>query len=879
MSGTLVLLDGHSLLFRAFFGMPISMTSPEGIHTNAVYGFLAILRKVMEEEKPDYLAAAFDLPSPTFRHEMYKEYKGNRRAAPDEFREQVPVIREILAHMGIPVLTSAGWEADDILGTLARKGAAEGLRVVVISGDRDLLQIADSSTEIVIPKTKGGQTVYERYTPEEVQKTFGVSPEKFIELKALMGDSSDNVPGLPGVGPKTAQKIMETYGSIEEAKRHVEEIKPRKAMEAMRDHYDDLMLSLDLVTIRKDAPVDFDREAFKAGSFYSPDVYDDFRRLGFKSFLAGFEGMRQEEVTENRVETEENPVKIKAVFEEAAKMDMRGISVLWNGTRLRAVGLSFSGRNVVFIPGSPEEEELLKERCTWLAAVKSGVICCMNVKEYLREFPVPLPGRFFDNVVAAYLLDPLKSDWDASAISTSCLGIQIPSRRELLAKTDLDADDPEVRRKVTECVFLEAQTALRTREVLEERLSQNGMDALFWEIEMPLAEVLASMEREGIHASREELLAYGARLEEHIRELEEEIFEEAGETFNLNSPKQLGAVLFEKMMLPGGKKTKTGYSTAAGVLEKLSDEYPIAAHILEYRTYSKLKSTYADGLPAFIREDGKIHTSFNQTVTATGRLSSADPNLQNIPMREDLGRRIRKCFYPSDGCLFVDADYSQIELRILAHMSGDEKLIDAYRQEKDIHRITASQVFHIPFEEVTDRERRSAKAVNFGIVYGISSFGLSQGLDIPRKEAQAYIEKYFDTYPGIKRFLDHLVASAKETGYAVSLFGRRRPVPELKSQNFMQRSFGERAAMNSPIQGTAADIMKIAMIRVYRRLKEECPSAKLLLQIHDELLVEVPRSLASQVQEIVTEEMKNAASLTVALETDCHTGEDWYEAK
>ena len=880
MSRTLVLLDGHSLLFRAFFGMPISMTSPEGIHTNAVYGFLAILRKVMEEEKPDYLAAAFDLPSPTFRHELYHDYKGNRRAAPDEFREQVPVIREVLAHMGIPVITREGWEADDILGTLACKGSEEGCHVVVISGDRDLLQIAGPDTEIVIPKTKGGQTVYERYDPEEVRRVFGVSPEKFIELKALMGDSSDNIPGLPGVGPKTAQKIMETYGSIEEARRHIDEIKPKKAMEAMRDHYDDLMLSLTLVTIRKDAPVDFDPEAFKAGSFYHPGVYEDFRRLGFKSFLDGFEETKEELLKPVEAETENDPGKIRELFEQASRALVRGVSIIREDGKLLAAGLAFDEKITVFVPGNESEESGLSERLKELAEAPDGVTCCMNVKEFLREYPVREPGGFFDNIVAAYLLDPLKSDWDAASIATACLGVQIPSRRELLGRKPVqDAEDPDMRSKIIQCAAREADAALRSKPVLEERLLNSGMDRLFKEVEMPLTEVLASMEREGIHASREELLEYGSKLENRIKELENRIYEEAGEKFNLNSPKQLGVILFEKMELPGGKKTKTGYSTAADVLEKLAEEYPIAADILEYRTYSKLKSTYADGLPAYIREDGKIHTSFNQTVTATGRLSSADPNLQNIPMREDLGRRIRKCFYPSPGCIFVDADYSQIELRILAHMSGDEKLIDAYRQEKDIHRITASQVFHIPFEEVTDRERRNAKAVNFGIVYGISSFGLSQGLDISRKEAQEYIKKYFETYPGIRKFLDELVSSAKETGYAVSLFGRRRPVPELKSQNFMQRSFGERVAMNSPIQGTAADIMKIAMIRVYRRLKKECPSAVLLLQIHDELLVEVPREFAGQVQTIVSEEMKQAAELKVALETDCHTGEDWYEAK
>ena len=880
MSEKLVLIDGHSILFRAFYGMPLGMTAPDGTHTNAVYGFLAILHKVIEEEKPDYLAVAFDLAAPTFRHKLYPAYKGTRQKAPEEFHEQVPVMKKLLTDMEIPVLTAEGWEADDILGTLARDAEMKGVGVSLISGDRDLLQIASAGTEIVIPKTRGGKTTYERYTPEIVKKTYGVTPEAFIELKALMGDTSDNVPGLPGVGPKTAQKIMETFGSIENAHNHVDEVKPPRASKAMKENWDQLLLSLDLVTIRTNAPVHFDEEAMRLGNPYNEKSYEDFKRLGFTSLLGRFDMNRAPKAPEFSFEEVSDLAEMASSFEKAAHEKKIGVSLLEEDGKIYAAGLA-DGRSVrVFrIRGFITEADLL--RYLGEAVSHAGQTACMNVKALLRHFPeIQSTGNLFDAVVAAYLTDPLKSDWAYDSIASAFLKRTVPSEEELIGKKGLaaayaDGKDEEISRLAAYM----AAVALDSAGPLTQKLSALGMEKLFTDVEMPLTRTLASMENEGIICRRDELAKYGASLTARIDELTDLIYSEAGEEFNINSPKQLGNILFEKMHLTGGKKTKTGYSTAADVLEKLAPDYPIVANVLEYRTLAKLKSTYADGLAAFIKEDGKIHTTFNQTITATGRLSSADPNLQNIPMREELGRLIRKCFYPAEGCVFVDADYSQIELRILAHMSGDEKLIEAYREAKDIHRITASQVFHTPFDEVTDLQRRNAKAVNFGIVYGISSFGLSQGLSISRREAQEYINQYFKTYPKIKTFLDGLVESAREKGYAVSLFGRIRPIPELKSKNYMQRSFGERAAMNSPIQGTAADIMKIAMNRVYARLRREVPEARLILQIHDELLVEAPEGKAEQVQTILTEEMKHAADLKVTLETDCHIGRNWYEAK
>ncbi len=877
----LVLIDGHSILFRAFYGMPLTMTAPDGTHTNAVYGFLAILNKVIEEEQPDYLACAFDLAAPTFRHEMYPEYKGNRAAAPAEFHEQVPLIQSILTDMEIPVLTQAGWEADDILGTLARQAEAQGIRVSLISGDRDLLQIASEGCEIVIPKTKGGTTTYERYSPETVKETYGVTPKEFIELKALMGDSSDNVPGLPGVGPKTAQKILAQFGSIENASAHVDEIKPKKAMEGMRDHYDLLMLSRDLVTIRTNAPVSFTEKEFALSDIYNEKTYEDFRRLGFKSFLSRFQNQpaKEEEPALPVAEQITDLGEAESVFAKSITADVLGLSVVTEGNEFYAAGLSFGKKSYVFVPGGFLTEDYLKSKLAEIL-LKAGRIAVMDAKQLLKAVPSEDRGAIFDAAIAAYLLDPLKSDWEVSSVASGYLSMSIPSREELLGKKGIMALQEEKREAlIAQLASCEAVVAMRAMPFLLAKLDESSMRKLFDEVEMPLTYVLAGMELEGILASRTALMDYSNSLSERLEELKTAIYTEAGEEFNINSPKQLGTILFEKMGLTGGKKTKTGYSTAADVLEKLAGEYPIVAHILEYRTYSKLKSTYADGLPAFIQADDKIHTIFHQTVTATGRLSSSDPNLQNIPMRTELGRRIRKCFVPHEGHVFVDADYSQIELRVLAHMSGDPQLVEAYREAKDIHRMTASQVFHVPFEEVTDLQRRQAKAVNFGIVYGQSAFGLSEGLSISRKEAQEFINQYFRTFPSIKSFLDGLVEEAKQTGYAVSIFGRRRPIPELKSSNFMQRSFGERVAMNSPIQGTAADIMKIAMIRVAKRLKREGLKSKLILQIHDELLIEAPLEEADYIQTLLSEEMKQAASLRVALETDCHIGSDWYEAK
>lgn len=843
MGEKIVLIDGHSIINRAFYGVP-DLTNAEGLHTNGIYGFLNIMLRILDEEKPEYLTVAFDLQPPTFRHLMYEAYKGTRKGMPDELREQVPVLKELLSAMGIPLLMLEGYEADDLLGTVARKSEAKGMDVVIVSGDRDLLQIATDKIMIRMPKTKRGVTEIENYYAEDVLSAYRVTPLQIIELKALMGDSSDNIPGVPGIGEKTATSLIAAYGNIENAYTHVEEIKPNRAKEALRSHYDMAVMSKKLATICVDAPVEFDWEKARLSALYTPEAYEWCRKLNFKKLLERFE--RTEEMV--LAEPEAKRITDFGEVEEILRKAEQGERIAFELCRQpeeAGLSLALSGTEVYYIAaeGFLTEDYLLSR----LEQVVEKVPFCAvsDVKKILKYIGPKNRRHLFDIEIAAYLVNPLMSSY---------------------AHEDLGKP-------------YAALTTWKKVPGLVEKLEKMGMKRLFEEIEMPLVFTLYDMERAGIRVNGDALKAYGDALIGRIEELERQIHTAAGEAFNINSPKQLGAILFDKLGLPNGKKTKTGYSTSAEVLDKLAPEYPIVKDILEYRQLTKLKSTYADGLSGCIAEDGRIHSNFNQTITATGRISSTEPNLQNIPVRMELGRLIRKVFIPDEGCVFVDADYSQIELRVLAHMSGDQKLIEAYQQAEDIHRITASQVFHVPFEEVTSLQRRNAKAVNFGIVYGISSFGLSQDLSISTKEAKEYIERYFETYPGIKGFLDGLVAGAKEQGYAATMYGRRRPVPELKSSNFMQRSFGERVAMNSPIQGTAADIIKIAMVRVHDRLQEEGLKSRLILQVHDELLVEAPLEEAGRVERILTEEMQQAAELKVPLEIDMHRGNNWYEAK
>lgn len=887
----LVLIDGHSILNRAFYGVP-ELTNSKGLHTNAVYGFLNIMFRVIEDEKADYLAVAFDLKEPTFRHKMFSDYKGTRKPMPEELHEQVPVMKEVLTSMGIPILTKPGFEADDILGTIASRCAAKGVDVSVVSGDRDLLQLADEKVKIRMPRTSRGGTEIRDYYPEDVKREYQVTPREFIDVKALMGDASDNIPGVPSIGEKTATAIITAYGSIENAWEHIDEIRPPRAQKALREHYDMAQMSKKLATICTDCGIEFSLEDAAIGNLYTPEAYQYMKDLEFKSILQKF---GEDAISSSDIEKSFRTVSELAEFEQILKTaetaEAVGAQLVMENSRPAALALCTGEKQIYCIPAAGfitgeylagALEELfhkvsrisvldLKMQLPWLKSRSRKIVDGI--------YSLDGSEKVLDAGVAGYLLNPLKDTYAYDDLARDYLGLTVPSRSDLLGKTEISEAFETMAEKARICVCYMAYVAWKCRDVLIEKLEETGMRRLFFDIEMPVIYSLYHMEEAGIAVRREELKSYGEKLGAQIERLEKEVFEETGVQFNLNSPKQLGEVLFDKMKLPGGKKTKTGYSTAADVLEKLAADYPVVRKILDYRQVAKLKSTYADGLGAFIREDGRIHGTFNQTITATGRISSTEPNLQNIPVRMELGREIRKLFVPREGCVLVDADYSQIELRVLAHMSGDHHLIEAYQKAEDIHAITASEVFHVPLSEVTPLLRRSAKAVNFGIVYGISAFGLGEDLHISRKEATDYINRYFETYPEVKIFLDRLVEQGKEMGYVETMFGRRRPIPELKSANFMQRSFGERVAMNSPIQGTAADIIKIAMIRVERHLREENLRSRLVLQVHDELLIEAWEDEVEQVKTILLEEMKNAVSLKVGLEVDMKTGASWFETK
>lgn len=872
----LLLIDGHSILHRTFYGLP-DLTTSDGRHTNAVLGFLNILFRLLEEEQPTYLAVAFDVHAPTFRHKIYDAYKGTRKPMPPELREQIPLMKEILMQMGICTVEQEGLEADDILGTLAKRGEAQGLEVSLISGDRDLLQIASQHIQVRIPKTKSGRTEIENYYEADVVEKYGVTPHQFIELKALMGDTADNIPGVPKIGEKTAADLMQRFGSLENIYQNLSEISKKSIRESLEQNRDLADLSLILATIEVNGNIEKTFDDMEVMDYFTPTFHKLCQELEFKSILKKFSvAARQEEVScfcRHITDLQQAESLWKDV--EAAKS--RFFYLVGEEDFLGFI-LAISSEEAIFVEkGGFLTEDYLTEHLRQIAVLKDTFT--FDVK---RAFPIlgeKLPEIPEDLLLEAYLCNPNKSDYSIEDIAKEYGEILLPSYSEKFGKKDMKNLLEENSEEFATFWCNRAHALFCSRERLKKQLKEKGMTGLYHKMELPLTRVLFSMEKEGILVRPDELKRYGDTLQEKIASLEEGIYVQCGERFNLNSPKQLGEVLFEKMGIPGGKKTKSGYSTAADVLEKLKGDYPVVGDILEYRGLAKLKSTYADGLASYIGEDNRIHTSYHQTITATGRISSTDPNLQNIPMRMELGRLIRKVFVPEEGNVFVDADYSQIELRILAHMSGDQNLIEAYRSGEDIHRMTASQVFDTPFEEVTDLQRRNAKAVNFGIVYGISAFGLSQDLSISRKEAQEYIDHYFAVYPGIKAFLDKTVADAKQYGYSETLFGRIRPIPELSSSNFMQRSFGERVAMNAPIQGTAADIMKIAMIGVYNRLNEENMKTRIILQIHDELVLEAPEEEAQRAALLLQEEMEKAAELLVPLTVEVHTGKDWYEAK
>lgn len=880
----LVLIDGHSILNRAFYGLPL-LTNSKGIYTNAVYGFLNIMFKILDEEKANYLAVAFDLKAPTFRHLEYADYKGTRKSMPDELREQVPLIKEVLASMNIEILTKEGFEADDILGTVAKKFASSDLEVSIVSGDRDLLQLADEHIKIRIPKTKSGQTLIQDYYPQNVIEEYGVSPLEFIDVKALMGDTSDNIPGVPSIGEKTATNIIKEYKSIENAYKNVENIKPPRASKALKEHYDMAVFSKFLATIKIDAPLETSLEDMLIKDIENKTSFELINSLEFKSLIKRFDLNNIKSDLDFSYEYITNKEVAKKLIENIAINNELALAPVYkseknpltNDIKNAISAFSFcinSEKSYIVSLENNENIEVLN-----LLVNKKINLSTLELKKLVKLLNLGFDEKYFDLGIGAYLINPLKDTYEVEDIARDYLDINMPSKNDIVAKKDFATEVKNGNKDILEFLAKSSIVLFNAKNNIFDKLKELSIYELYANIELPLVFSLAKMEKVGIGIDANSLNQYSKELIENINKIEKEIYQNTGIEFNINSPKQLGEVLFEKMNLPGGKKTKTGYSTAADVLEKLAGEYPLVNQILEYRQLTKLNSTYAQGLSSYIESDGRIHGSFNQTVTATGRISSTEPNLQNIPIRTKLGSKIRDVFVPKEGYSFVDADYSQIELRLLAAMADDEKLIESYKSGKDIHAITASKVFNVPLEEVTQELRRNAKAVNFGLVYGISAFGLSEGLSISRNEAKDYINNYFKTYPKVKEFLDEQVKDAKEKGFVKTLYGRIRPIPEIKSSNFMQRAFGDRIAMNSPIQGSAADIMKLAMIKVDKALESSGYDAKIVLQVHDELLIEVADKDKEAVKTLVEDNMKNAAKLKVELEVDAHIGKTWLQAK
>lgn len=887
----ILLIDGNSILNRAFYGLPL-LSDEKGRYTNAVFGFLLVLLKTMEAEKPTMLAVAFDRKAPTFRHKMYEEYKGTRNKMPEELVMQLPIIREVLDKMNIRYLEQDGIEADDILGSLANYAEKEGYEVSVLSGDRDLLQLATDKTKILIPSTKAKKTETKEYFAKDVFAEYEVTPAEFIELKGLMGDKSDNIPGIAGVGIKTATDLIKEYHSIEAAYENVDSLKKGIATK-LKEGIESARLSKILATINVNCELEYDWNDFALKNLYNQEVHDMFQDLKFHSLLPKLMNRTRQERELSQTEGMEESTKEDFIIQKQEKLtrlaqaDCRAVYYRIEGDFVSLA--TYDGSNMVYY----EDSKLRTAPSIQRLVSNTNQLVVLDLKDFMHSFEQGadwidkmLEGKedgdlpFVDISLAAYLISPNESDYAIDKIGYQYADYSLQSEEELLGKGKskvLLQSLPETTRQqyITGACYV----LWKSREALRKELEKNNLTSLYSKMEMPLTVVLKEMESKGVQVQSKALQEYSEMLGEKIAELETKIYGYAGKEFNINSPKQLGEVLFEDIKLKSPKKGKTGYSTAADVLEKLRAEHPIVDLILEYRGASKLKSTYADGLFDYIKEDGRIHTTYKQTVAGTGRLSSIDPNLQNIPIRTKEGRAIRKAFVSKEGYSFVGADYSQIELRLLAHLSEDEIFLKAYWDNADIHRMTASQVFHTPFEEVTDLQRRNAKAVNFGIVYGISDYGLSQDLNIPVKEAREYIENYFLKYPKVKKFLDNSVLDAKENGVSVTMFGRIRPIPELKSGQFMVRSFGERIAMNAPIQGGAADIIKLAMIRVHKALKEENINGYIVLQVHDELILEVADDEAQKAKEILIREMQNAASLRVPLIAEGYISKNWFDAK
>lgn len=900
----IVLIDGNSILNRAFYGIMGNkmLTTPDGKYTNAVYGFLAILFKVLEDIEPEYLMVTFDLKAPTARHKLYDGYKATRKGMPNELAEQMPILKDILKSMNIKVIEKEGYEADDVLGTMAKRAEKDGFDVTIVSGDRDTFQLTSNRVKVRIPHTKMGKTETETFGREEVLKKYGVTPKQLIEVKGLQGDTSDNIPGVPGIGEKTALELVKKYKTIdgiyEAIEKGEDDLKP-KAKERLLENKELAMLSRTLGTINLEVPIEENLEEFKIKEWNKEEVFSKFKELNFNRFIDRFnlkseEGPKQNlaelfEIktlnTQNEIKDLIEKIQNKLVFMLGTekveqenliiKKQIKSIYIYIDDT-VYEIKFNTNEEFISYFKTIFENENIQKYSYrlneTYVLLMQNGI--------YLKEIK-------FDTEIAAYLLNPSNGKYKLDELANQYLSIDIPEYLEFVGAkqqketqmTFFSQDEMNVDfEKYQNAIYM--YTIAKLAEIMNKKLEEINSLKLFENIEMPLIKVLAEMQYEGIYVDKQELVSFGVKLKEDIEVIKQEIYKLAGEEFNINSTLQLGNILFEKLKLPVYKKTKKGYSTDVDILEKLKPEHPIIEKILEYRGFMKLNSTYIEGLIVYINEyTHKIHSYFHQTITATGRISSTEPNLQNIPTRAEQGKQIKKAFKAQEGNIFIDADYSQIELRILAHISNDTNMREAFLNEEDIHKQVASKVFNVPLEEVTKEQRTAAKAVNFGIVYGISGFGLAEQLGISRKKAEQYIEQYLEKYKGVKEFMDRIVEKAKEQGYVETLFHRRRYIPELSSNNYMVRQFGARAAMNTPIQGTAADIMKIAMIEVNKKLEEEKLNAKLILQIHDELLIECKIEEKEEVKKILKESMENAVKLSIPLEVEVSEADNWYDVK
>lgn len=881
MNKTLVIIDGNSIINRVFYALP-EMSNKEGLKTNAIYGFTNMLLKIIDTYNPTHISVAFDRKAPTFRHIEFKEYKAGRKKMPDELREQFEPLKDLLDKFNIHRLEIDGYEADDIIGTVSKIAEDNGFKVYIVTGDKDAIQLASNKTTTLI--TKKGVGEVEEYDYDSVIEKYEMTPTQFIDLKGLMGDKSDNIPGVPGIGEKTGIKLIKEFSSIEGIFDNIDSIKG-STKKKLEENKELAIMSKKLATIIRDVPVEFNLEELEYGNYNTKDILDVFKYLGFTSLIprigsldesedivneANVEISKLEDIDEfiNKVK-ENNELIIKTVTREGNILDKR----------IKYIFLSVDGKKIYYV----EENSIHKLEYIFTSneIKKLGY----NLKDdyiALKPYGIKLENIYFDITIAEYLIDSMSStSYECSAIAMKYLTKKVKTKEELLgkgvkAKKYQDLSFEELSSHISQII----DTVKSVMPIMEENLKESNMDGLLYHVEMPLVEVLADMEYEGVKVDKEKLNELGSQFKEIIKKLESEIYKISGEEFNINSPKQLGVILFEKLGLPVIKKTKTGYSTNAEVLDKLKDQSPIIDKIIEYRQIVKLNSTYVEGLLSIINPiDGRIHSSFNQTITTTGRISSTEPNLQNIPVKLEMGRNIRKVFISDKGCKLVDADYSQVELRVLAHMSQDETMIDAFKHNEDIHTKTASQVFNVSMDEVTSKQRSDAKAVNFGIVYGKSDFGLSEDLNIPVKQAKEYIENYFNKYNKIKEFMDNIIEDASSNGYVTTILNRRRYIPEIKSSNFMLRNAGKRAAMNAPIQGSAADIIKIAMINVYKKLEENNLKSKLILQVHDELIVEAVDSEIDIVKKIVKDDMENAVCLDVNLDVDLNIGDSWYDTK